>query len=55
MIFMLNGSTAAKPKPILDFQKTILSHLLDTNHMHSLNGNEHFLKVLKEDFKLMLR
>lgn len=44
-------------KPVLDFQKLfrILSHLLDTNHIHSWNGYEHFSKVLKEGFKLMLR
>lgn len=56
-ILTLNGSTAVKPKPILGFQKLFhaLAHLLVTNHIHSLNENEHFLKVLKENFKLMLK
>lgn len=56
MILMLDGSAAVKPKPSLSFHKLlcILSHLLDKNHIHSLKGHEHFLKVLKEDFKLML-
>lgn len=54
---MLNGSTAVNSKPVLGFQKlfNVLSDLLVTNHIHSLNRNEHFLKVLKEDFNLMLK
>lgn len=57
MILTLNGATAVKPEPIIGFQKLfhILSHLLDTSPIHSLNGNEHLLKVLREDFKLMLK
>lgn len=57
MILTLNGSTAVKPEPIIDFQKLfhILSLLLDTNPIHSLNRNEHLLKVLREDFNFEVK